>query len=150
MPAMKSMWNEEDRRALCRRIGAVRPDAAPRWGRLSAPQMMAHLTDSLRVAFGELAPAPRKLPIRYPPLKQLIIYALPFPKNAPTAPEVISRRPADMQPEVTALTALVERFGREAQNRAWPAHPAFGPMSARAWGVLMYRHTDHHLRQFGV
>lgn len=147
---MKTIWNEQDRRDLCRRVALVKPGAAPHWGRMSAPQMVAHLTDSLRVAFGELTPVPRKLPIRYPPLKQLIIYALPFPKNAPTAPEVISRRPADLPPEVLALTTLVERFAREPQDRAWPDHPAFGPMSARAWGVLMYRHTDHHLRQFGV
>jgi len=26
----------------------------------------------------------------------------------------------------------------------------FGRLSAKQWGVLMYRHVDHHLRQFGV
>jgi len=30
----------------------------------------------------------------------------------------------------------------------WPEHPAFGALSRRAWGVLIYRHMDHHLRQF--
>jgi hypothetical protein len=147
---MKTMWNEQDRQNLCRRLAQVTPGTTPRWGRMSAPQMMAHLTDVLRVAFGDLTPVPRKLPIRYPPLKQLIIYALPFPKNAPTAPEVICRSASEWQGEVTELTSLVGRFGREPRGRAWPDHPAFGTMNARSWGVLMYRHTDHHLRQFGV
>ena len=32
----------------------------------------------------------------------------------------------------------------------WQEHPAFGRLARRAWGVLAYRHLDHHLRQFGV
>ena len=31
-----------------------------------------------------------------------------------------------------------------------PAHPIFGPLTVRQWGVQGYKHTDHHLRQFGV
>ena len=31
-----------------------------------------------------------------------------------------------------------------------PAHPLFGPMTWREWGVATYKHTDHHLRQFGA
>ncbi len=34
--------------------------------------------------------------------------------------------------------------------RLTPEHPAFGTMTARRWGAIGYRHTDHHLRQFGV
>jgi hypothetical protein len=36
------------------------------------------------MALGELTVKPKHLPIRYPPLKQLIIYVVPFPKSAPT------------------------------------------------------------------
>ena len=35
-------------------------------------------------------------------------------------------------------------------SRLTPETPAFGPLSARGWGVLTYRHLDHHLLQFGV
>ena len=34
---------------------------------------------------GALAVAPRRLPIHFPSFKQLIIYSMPSPKNAPTA-----------------------------------------------------------------
>jgi hypothetical protein len=30
------------------------------------------------------------------------------------------------------------------------AHPSFGRLSGREWGILVYKHTDHRLRQFGV
>lgn len=29
-------------------------------------------------------------------------------------------------------------------------HPAFGDLSYDAYGCLIAKHTDHHLRQFGV
>ena len=29
-------------------------------------------------------------------------------------------------------------------------HPAFGVLTHHAYGVLIARHTDHHLKQFGV
>lgn len=48
--------------------------------------MLAHVNDALRTPLGEIAPAPRNLPLRHFPLKQLIIYLFPFPKGVPTAP----------------------------------------------------------------
>jgi hypothetical protein len=147
---MKSVWNEPDRRELLERVGRLQPDAPARWGSFTAPQMLAHVSDCFRMAFGDFSCAPRRLPIRYPPLKQLIIYWLPFPKGAPTAPELVGRLPASWPGEVANLRGLIERFGREPHSRTWPDHPAFGSMTARSWGVLMYRHLDHHLRQFGA
>jgi hypothetical protein len=29
-------------------------------------------------------------------------------------------------------------------------HSFFGRLTAQAWAILMYKHLDHHLRQFGV
>jgi len=75
---------------------------------------------------------------------------MPFPKGAPTSPELSARPPGDWDREVVALRALVEQFGRRDPNGRWPDHPAFGRLTGRAWGVLVYRHSDHHLRQFGV
>jgi hypothetical protein len=45
---------------------------------------------------------------------------------------------------------MLERFAARDRKAPWPVHPLFGPLSARAWGVLTIRHCDHHLRQFGV
>jgi len=146
---MKTIWQEETRDELRRRLGALRPDAPPRWGRFSALQMLAHLADSVRMALGDLEVAPVKLPIRYPPLKQLIVYWLPFPKNAPTSPELVARRPADWEHERNAAGSLLERLASPPDGPR-PEHPAFGRLSEQAWGVLVYRHYDHHLRQFGV
>jgi hypothetical protein len=146
---MKSIWQEGARRELSDRIGALPPDRRAQWGKFTAPQMICHLAESLKMAMGDLKVAPKRLPIRYTPLKQLIIYLAPFPKGAPTAPELLARQPRDLTADVADLQRLLARAASAPTTDSWPEHPAFGKLSTRAWGVLIYRHMDHHLRQFG-
>ena len=51
---MRTVFNLADRLTLARRLDALALDAAPRWGRMDCPQMLAHLTDGVRMALGEL------------------------------------------------------------------------------------------------
>lgn len=146
---MATLWNDADRQALVTRLRSLTPETTAKWGRLNARGALAHLHDAARMALGELAVKPKNLPIRYPPLKQLIIYVVPFPKGAPTAPELVSRQADDWTAELAALESAVDRLVAKGASGSWPDHPAFGSMTHRAWGVLVYRHTDHHLRQFG-
>jgi hypothetical protein len=147
---MKSIWQDEARRELNDRVGAVAWDRSAEWGKFTAPKMICHLAESLRMAMGDLTVKPKRLPIRYPPLKQLIIYVAPFPKGAPTAPELLARAPSDWAHDVADVQALLARAGSARTTDTWPEHPAFGKLSTRAWGVLIYRHMDHHLKQFGA
>jgi Protein of unknown function (DUF1569) len=146
---MKSLWNEADRRELDARIGRLTPDRVPLWGRMSAPQMVAHLAAAIRMATGELPIPLRRTPFRHPVVKQLLIYFVPMPKSLPTARE-LQRDPAAWDADVADLRQMLERFAARDRKAPWPAHPAFGPLGAHAWGVLTQRHLDHHLRQFGV
>jgi hypothetical protein len=73
-----------------------------------------------------------------------------MPKNVPTARELKLRAPGEWEAEMARLRAAIARFGDRRSSTDWPLHPIFGRMSARAYGVLAYKHTDHHLRQFGV
>jgi len=122
----------------------------PVWGRFDALGMVAHLTDCLKMASGDLPVSAKKLPIRFTPLKQLIIYALPFPKGTPTAPELIGRRPVDWNTEMSDLRRELDEFVKRGRSGPFVPHPAFGVLTPGSWGVLVYRHMDHHLGQFGV
>src|SRR4051794_7099490 len=147
---MKSIWNPSDHRSLQDRVGRLTPGHRARWGRFTAPQVVAHLCDSLRMASSELPVKSKHLPIRYAPLKQLIIYLLPFPKSAPTAPELLVRAPGDFAADCAELNRRLDAVARGGPAALAREHPAFGKMTGRSWGVLIYRHMDHHLRQFGV
>jgi hypothetical protein len=148
---MKSIWDTDAQREVHDRLTTLAADSRARWGKMSTQQMVCHLSESLKMALGELKVAPKNLPIRYPPLKQLIIYLAPFPKNAPTAPELVITTTANAWArDVADLQLLVDRFAARGKDGPWTDHPAFGRLSPRAWGVLVYRHMDHHLKQFGT
>jgi hypothetical protein len=148
---MRTFWDAAAREDFCRRVDRLTPGAMPQWGKFNATQMLAHLNDAMRMSMGELPVKSKNMPLRYPPLKQLIIYALPFPKGAPTAPELIARGgEAQFAEEQAAFRTLAERLGKKSADGQWPEHPAFGRLSYQAWGVLAFRHTEHHLKQFGV
>jgi hypothetical protein len=153
---MPTLADPAVRAELRRRLDGLRPEATPAWGNFSAPQMLAHITDTLRMAMGELPVEARLAPVwvRTAPMKQLLLYVLPFPKNLPTAPALVARGqqiPAsNWAAERAAFDAALERIGNRAPDGPWPTHPFFGPLSARAWKIFQYRHCDHHCRQFGI
>ena len=62
------------------------PNATPAWGSFNAPRMLAHVTDALRMATGDLPVAPRGGPLAFWPINSLVMFYLPWPKSAPTAP----------------------------------------------------------------
>ena len=111
--------------------------------------MLSHLADWMLMAKGELKTAAINGPLRYAPLKQLVIYWLPFPKNVPTAPELLGRKPLEWTIARAAVRQHVQSFANM-DPKAWPEHPVFGKMPPRAWCLFAYRHMDHHLRQFGI
>ena len=147
---MKSIWQDEDRRGINDRVAGLAWDRRAEWGKFTAPKMICHLADSLKMAMGDLKVAPKRSPIRYAPLKQLIVYIAPFPKGVPTAPELLAREPREWRNDAADLQGLLARAASARTTETWPEHPAFGALSRRAWGVLIFRHMDHHLRQFGA
>lgn len=146
---MRTMWSEADRRELVERLGRLRPDARPQWGKMSVTKMLEHLSRALQMATGELAVASRSGPLRLWPVRKLIIYVAPFPKGAPTAPELIPKDEGDFASRRAALKRALDRFVAHPRSNL-KDHPAFGSLTAKDWGCLAWRHFDHHLRQFDV
>ena len=144
----KSLSDPRARQELLDRLDRLTSGATPLWGTMTAPQMLAHLTDWMLMAKGELKVGLKNRRQRYPPLKQLMIYWLPFPRGIPTSPELVGRRPLEWSIERAAVHKHVESFANP--RATWPEHPVFGKMTSRAWSVFAYRHMDHHLRQFGI
>ena len=75
----------------------------------------------------------------------------PFKRNSPTMPELKIKDEPDLESQRRRLIGLIDAF-----SAAGPAgatehpHSFFGRLTPEEWGVLSYKHIDHHLRQFGV
>lgn len=148
---MNTAWDATLRSSFVNRVKTLTTDTKPRWGRMNASAMMAHINDSLRMALGDLPVKSKNLPLRYKPIRRLFIYYLPMPKGAPTAPELIARcNGASLEDERQAFSELMQRCGALVPGAKMGEHPAFGDLSYDEYGALIAKHTDHHLRQFGL
>jgi hypothetical protein len=147
---MPTLFDDAARADLRARIERLTPDRRPLWGRMDAGRMIVHLTAQLRAGLGELACAPRKTPLNNWLMRRLIVYVLPWPRGSPTAPEFMAQPAATWDQDFAALRAAIDRFAARGPGGPWAEHPAFGPLTGRMWGVLAWRHLDHHLRQFGL
>ena len=148
---MGSILNESERATICSRMRSLSVSSTARWGRMSVTGMLQHLRLSGQMTVGELTVASKsKRVFQVFPVKHLILYLLPFPKEAPTAPELYPDAAASFEEERAAVLTLLDRIGAGPREGTGPAHPLFGTLSWREWGVATYKHVDHHLKQFGA
>ena len=149
---MKNLFDPAALDEIKLRVTRLRPDAAGQWGRMNAAQALAHCAAGFELATGERRP-PRHLIGR---LIGRIIKPLalgndaPMRRNSPTIPGMIVGDDRDFAAEQRKLLAAIDRFaaGGRAACTTHP-HSFFGRLTPDEWAVLMYKHLDHHLRQFG-
>jgi hypothetical protein len=147
---MPTLRRDLDRKGLVERLGRVRRETKAEWGSLDAPRMMSHLSDALDSALGRLDVGPTGGPVmlRHFPMKHLALYVIPMPKGAKAPGELLARAPGDFEDERQRVIERIEWLA-DAPRGNGPAHFLFGPLTNDEWNALNWKHTDHHLRQFG-
>lgn len=148
---MKSLFVPEDREALLQRIQALDPHNARQWGKMNTAQMLCHCSRALETGTGD-RPMKQKLlgKILMPFFRSSILGEKPFSKNSPTDPTFVVSDEREFAAERARLTGLIDRFvANGAAQAGTQIHAFFGKMTGEEWGELMYKHIDHHLRQFG-
>jgi len=148
---MATIFDPTTRAAVHERVSRLRPDARPLWGRMTAPQVVKHLGQALKGGLGEIPVGPPRGPFSKAPLNWVVIHLLPWPKGKAQSPaEFLGAEPADWEADLAELRALIDRTAAKGPRGDWPPSPALGAISGASFGVLTYRHVDHHLRQLGV
>ena len=148
---MGSILNERDRAEIGSRVRSLTESSTRRWGSMDVTAMLQHLRLSSSMTLGELPVASKgKRVFQVFPFKHLILYVVPFPKGAPTAPELKPVDASSFEEERAAVLEMLNRIGSGPTDGPGPAHPLFGPLTWGEWGVATYKHTDHHLKQFGA
>lgn len=151
MALWKSMFDDSCRRRMHERLQRLEPDSPRLWGRMSAPQMVAHLTDQMHHCLGDIPVEARPGLLRFPPVRYASIYVIPWPRGRIKGPpEAFVTTPSEWDADVALLASMLERFASRDPDLEWPAHALFGRMSGRDWGVFVHKHLDHHFRQFSV
>jgi hypothetical protein len=135
------------------RLGKLHPERPRAWGRMTAHEMLCHLSDSFALALGERPFTPADTWTQRTVMKYVALHtSLAWPQGLKTRPEVEQgvhgTRPADFDADRARVVALLRRFA--APEVRYATHPFFGPLTREEWMIWGYRHIDHHLRQFAV
>jgi phage gp37-like protein len=150
---MKNLFEAARVEEVKQRIASLRPESERQWGKMNAAQAVAHCTAGFELALGERLP-PRAL-------MGLIIGGMVKPKvlgddeplrrNSPTVKGLVVNDDRNLETERERLCGMIDRFAATGP-RGCTRHPHsfFGRLTPEEWATLMYKHLDHHLRQFGA
>jgi hypothetical protein len=149
---MKNLFQQEGVDDVISRLDRLQPAFQRQWGKMDVAQMMAHCSAALDMASGRLN-RPRVLIGRLIGsfVKPIYSNEKPFSRNSPTDKKLVVADQRDFLREREQLRQKIRRFheGGEAQCTRHP-HPFFGALTPQEWSRGMYKHLDHHLRQFGA
>jgi len=149
---MKNLFEADALAEVTSRLDTLQATSQRQWGKMDVAQMMAHCSAAMDMASGRLN-IPRIFIGRVigPFVKPIYTNETPFSRNNPTSPKLVIADHRDFASEQTQLKDKIKRFyeGGEAQCTRYP-HPFFGAFTPDQWARGMYKHLDHHLRQFGA
>ena len=150
---MKTIFNLEDNINLRERIDKLSPSSVNQWGKMNAYQMIKHCIMSERMFLGDIEYDRLFIGKLFGKmaLKGILKDNAPMKKNQPTHPAFKTEGLGDTDPLKLEWKMLIKRYFDEGENQIdGLMHPFFGLMTKEQIGVYVYKHTDHHLRQFSV
>lgn len=150
---MKNLFEAATLEEVKERIAQLRPDTERQWGTMTPAQVVAHCAAGMEVALGDRPPQRLFLGRMIGQIiKPLALRDNePMRRNSPTTKDLIIHDQRNLELEQQRLRALMDRFASSGPaGFTKRQHSFFGPMTPMEWSILMYKHLDHHLRQFGV
>jgi len=148
---MYSIFEQVRTDEIINRILQLRPDSEPLWGKMNVTQMLAHCSSFQDIAIGNLTSARSWLGMvigRF--VKPMFYNDKPLPQNMSTIPDIMITDERDFEFEKESLIQKIITFQHNGRDQWTAPHPFFGKLSSDEWGKGIYKHLDHHLRQFGV
>ena len=149
---VKNLFDSIAYNEILDRLYKLSPDSQRLWGKMHVAQMLAHCKQAFKVPLTD-KPIPRMfigLLLGWM-VKSKLYNETPWKQGLPTSPDFIVKDQRDFDTEKNALVELVNKFhttGPEGVGK-YP-HPFFVKFTKEPWGKMMWKHLDHHLRQFGA
>jgi len=150
---MKTIFDLSAREELIQRIGLLKVESKSVWGKMNVYQMTKHCTiwnewvlgkkdfvykqDFLGKIFGKMA------------LKSNIKDDKPMGKNMPAGKAfTVKDKEGDLNAQCSIWVGQIKSY-ENFSNEDF-VHDFFGKMTKEQIGIFVYKHNDHHLRQFNV
>lgn len=148
---MRSIFETETKAYILARIEQLTPGSPRQWGKMDVAQMMAHCANALDMAMGKIKPKKQWISFLGWIFRSSYSNEKPFPKNVKTIKggDVVEEKDFEMEKK-RLIEKIEEMYSGGKDICTTHPHPIMGKFSAQEWGMGMYKHLDHHLRQFSV
>ncbi len=151
---MKTIFEKSTRDELINRINSLNENNKAIWGKMNVYQMIKHcviwhqwvlgIDNEIKYTHSFLGKLIGKMI-----LKSNTKNDKPLSKNAPAGSAfTVKEKRGDLEKQKKTLVKLIEHYGNF-DNPDF-IHDFFGKMTKEQIGIFAYKHSDHHLRQFGV
>ncbi len=150
---MKNIFILSDCQDIIARINQLSPTTEALWGRMNAPQMLAHCNVTYELVYDNKHPKPKgfmKFILKLL-VKNTVVSKKPYKHSSQTAPVFIINDEKDFEIEKKRLVDYITKTQQlgEKEFDGKESH-SFGALNKTEWNNMFYKHLDHHLKQFGV
>lgn len=144
---MKSIFDKAVRDELISRINSLSENSTPQWGKMTVSQMLKHCTQWDDMAFGKELHKQSFIGKLFGKMAlKNMLKDEPIKRNLPTVPSFKIKEHPDFNEEKKKWLASLGQYEHFANEDF--IHPFFGAMTKENTGYIVYKHADHHLRQF--
>jgi hypothetical protein len=149
---LKNLFDHSNAAELKERASNLQPDTPRQWGKMLPAQALAHCAVQFEMVLGENFPPRAFIGYIFGPLAKKSFFSdKPVGRNMPTIKEYVVNDERDLDTERTRLFTLIDRLADGGPSIVTQhPHAFFGKLTPEEWAVLMYKHVDHHLKQFGA
>ncbi|HPN39120.1 MAG TPA: DUF1569 domain-containing protein [Melioribacteraceae bacterium] len=152
---MQTILDNNTNLSIIERIGKLSENSDRLWGKMKCGEMICHCTDQIKMALGEIKCKTIMPALIGKIMFFLIMFGMPTPKGKIETTDELKQgkggtKPSTFSNDINLLKNYVKNFDNLYAKNVKNSHPAFGKLSKKEWGKLIYAHLNHHLSQFGV
>ena len=150
---MTSINNKETLNQLIERVELLTPKTQAKWGKMNVSQMLEHLKVGMDIPAGNIKAKRNFMGFIFGKmvLKSQMKDDKGLKKNLPTDKSFVITDSKDFEKTKKELLDTIKKYtSLNPENINNKLHPFFGKLTYEEWGVLIYKHFNHHLKQFGV
>lgn len=148
----KSLFNKSDSDSIIARANLLLQNSARKWGTMSVTEMLLHC-NMVNKNVLENSATSKNTSTKQRIFKYIFLYLIPhFPKNRRGPSRLQTKGLVDdseFSNTLATFATIITQFAGHNEEISL-VHPMFGLLTTEEWGMAMYKHVDHHLRQFGV
>lgn len=149
---MKQLFEFSTHQEITERLNKLSASSQRQWGTMTVGQMLAHASIPLEYALGDRKGKQSFIGKIFKPFAEKAFFdEKEYKQNLPTAPQFKLTEDKNFDAEKKRLNDLLNRFHQNGKSVAGnSAHLFLGKITAEQWARTMYKHLDHHFRQFGA